>query len=321
MRVVVAMGLSLAACGGPPTPEGTIIVPEANVGELLLDGASLYWENDVDGGIFAFSIDPLGSTPTTLVDRTAVQSAAAGSPTSIAIADDVVYWTNINQATRSGGSVWSVPASGGTPTVLVAGLDQPSGIVVDGANVYFIDDNVLYVTSTQGGSFTSVGSDVQEFHIASGNGYWTSTTTPDVVFALDLATPQATPTMIPTGVIPLAFTVDDSNLYLRSTEPDDQLDVVVTEVPISGGGALTLFDGFIDDGAFAEQVVLSGSDVYWNARTAILKIGIDGSGLTRPVQNDVDIRSLVIADDAIYFATTRNDAACICPVIVKLDQL
>jgi len=324
MRVVVVVGLSLVACAGPPQPEGTVIVPNSEADDLLLDGSTLYWENETIGGIFDLSVDPLASTPTTLVSPTAVLSAAAGLPTSIALANGILYWTNINQATRSGGSLWSVPVSGGTPTALVAGLDQPSGIVVDGANVYFVDDNVAYVTSTQGGNFVRVASDVQEFHVANGHGYWTSTNTAGELFALDLSTPQATPTTIATSVHPLAFTVDANNVYVRSEGPGD-LDVTVTELPLAGGDSLTLFHGYIDDGANVERIVLFGSDVYWNARTQILQVGIDGSNLKRPVQNDVDIISLVIADDAIYFATSRNNVptpngSCACPVIVKVSQ-
>lgn len=83
--------------------------------------------------------------------------------------------------------------------------------------------------------------------------------------------------------------------------------------------------GCIDDGAFRWRIVRSGSDVYWNARTETLRIGIDGSGLETLVQNDVNVRSLVVADDAIYFGTTRNGVntplgPCSCPVLVRMRR-
>ena len=318
----VAVVLALAACTSAPKPMGTVIVPDTNAADLLLDGSRLYWEDPIGGGILDLSIDPLDATPATLVSRDAALSAAAGSPTSIAIANGVLYWTNINQATRSGGSIWSVPISGGTPTVLVAGLDQPMGITVDGTSVYFIDDNVLYATSTQGGNYVQVASNVQEFHVANGYGYWSTATPPAAMFDLDLASPQATPMMIATSIHPDAFAVDANNLYLRS---EDGLDVVVTEQTLAGGDPVTLFHDFIDDGAYIQRLVLDGSDLYWNARSEILRIRVDGSGLARPVQNDTDITSLVVASDAIYFATTRNDVPtslgpCACPVIVTVPK-
>ena len=320
MRLVV-VGLGVAACASGPQPEGTVIVPQALVGDLVLDGSALYWDDVSAGGIHDLVVDPLAAMTTTLVERTAVSSAAALDPTSVAVADGVVYWTNINRATRAGGAVWSVPASGGTPTALVAGLDAPLGVAVDGSDLYFIDDNVLLTASMQGGPAVEIANDVREFHVATGRGYWTSNSMPDELFELDLTTPQATPTMIAASTVAEAFAVDDTNLYVRSSVATD---IVVTELPLAGGSARTLFHDFVDDGAFTPRIVQVGGEVYWNARTAILRVDVDGTGLDALVQNDTDIGSIAVGSDAVYFASERNVTTageqCSCPVIVKVSD-
>lgn len=324
MRVVATVGLCVAACGGPPTPEGKVIAPNVDAYDLVLDGTKLFWESGSRGGIYDLSIAPLDPSPTTLVAPDAALSSAATQPTSIAIANGTVYWTNINQATRAGGSVWSVGASGGTPTVINAGLDQPSQIAIIGTNVYYVDDNVLYVTPDQGGSTVRVAGDVFELHLVGMRAVWTTMSLPRKLVQLDLSASAATPQMLDTPVYPDSFTADANNIYLRSTGPND-LSVTITALPVAGGSASTLFHDFIDDGAAVPRIVLDGDMLYWNARTQVWRIGIDGAGLSRRVENDRNITAIAVSTDALYLATTRDDVptplgSCECPVIVKVSK-
>jgi hypothetical protein len=147
---------------------------------------------------------------------------------------------------------------------------------------------------------------------------------PRKFFELDLSASAGTPQLLPTTVYPDAFTADASNIYMRSTGPND-LSVAITVLPLSGGNAITLFHNFIDDGAAIHRIVLGDGALYWNARTQVWRIGVDGTGLSRRVGNDTNITSLAVSSDALYLVTTRENVPssvgpCECPVIVKVSK-
>ncbi len=52
-----------------------------------------------------------------------------------------VYFTNLGTLAKdySDGSVMKVPATGGTPTAIASGQQQPVAIAVDGASVYWLN--------------------------------------------------------------------------------------------------------------------------------------------------------------------------------------
>ena len=67
-----------------------------------------------------------------------------------------VYW--VDQAEGAGtatASIWSMP-TGGAPTKLVSGLNQPIALVVDGVNIYYDDDFNIWKMPIAGGTPTVV---------------------------------------------------------------------------------------------------------------------------------------------------------------------
>lgn len=319
MRVVV-VGLVAACGGGAPKPTGEIIVPDAEAVSLALDNSTLYWAQ-FGGGIFALPVNPLAATPTTLVARDADGSAAADNPTSLAIANGMVYWTDVNHLSQRGGGLWVVPESGGAPVVIAAGLDQPRQLAIAGSQAYFLDGSELLVTSLDAVEYPQlVSNDVDEFHIANDRVYWTSYSDRRKLYALDLSTPAATPMLSATIAGSWTFAVDDVNLYLRTGDISSQF--TITKQPLAGGDPVTVFDDRIDDGVAYPALVVVGGDLYSNSRSAIVRVSIDGRDVAQPVANESGIETLVVGNDAIYFSSERNDlptpqGPCACPVIAK----
>ena len=109
----------------PRTGGNTITVARATADALSSDGTNVYWgSGEPVAGIFRA---PVGGGDVTML-------AAAGLPMCIALDETNVYWTDNSRPSV----VATVPKKGGATTTLWAmGPYVPSGIAVDGANVYW----------------------------------------------------------------------------------------------------------------------------------------------------------------------------------------
>jgi hypothetical protein len=120
--------------GGPlfrvPIAGGTplMIAPDGLGGtSLVLDDTSVYWTNPYNGARKA-ALD--GSMMTTLVMQVGRQ---------IAVNATHVYWTFGDDPNPDGGQIMSLPLSGGTPTTVAGGLDDPWPIAADASGAYWVD--------------------------------------------------------------------------------------------------------------------------------------------------------------------------------------
>jgi hypothetical protein len=96
--------------------------PEA----VAVDDTSVYWQND-DGTIQKVGLD--GGSP---------QKVGAGpqqSPGELAVANGTVYF---DQGVDPGGTIESVPTSGGTPNILQGSQHLPAGIAADPNFIYWV---------------------------------------------------------------------------------------------------------------------------------------------------------------------------------------
>jgi hypothetical protein len=115
------------------------------------DDGNVFWADWSDGTIDTISTSGTGpGTPTVLATDDAKDNANG-----VAYSDGTVYFA----ASNNPGGVYSVPAGGGSPTLLTGGQNVPWAIAVGGGNVYWTDNgagSVQYV-STMGGTATTIG--------------------------------------------------------------------------------------------------------------------------------------------------------------------
>jgi hypothetical protein len=189
------------------------------------------------------------------------------NPTSIAVSNGVVYWTNNDLAQN----IMSVPITGGTPTVVASNQDYPWAIAVDDKNVYWTltgspdggttsgavrqapigGGTVITLSSTlenPGGIAvdsenvyftTEVGGNIHKFPIGGGTG-------------ISLAESQASPAYI---------AVSGGNVYWTNLGNG-----TVATVPASGTGPTTPTVLATDAAnSNAEGIAVNGSTVFFSA--------------------------------------------------------
>lgn len=140
---------SVPLVGGTPT---AIARPVA-VTQLTTDSANVYWTDpgigNGNGNVWRAPIAG-GSAPVNLV-------GGQTNPHGIAESSGTVFW-----GVQSGtGSLLSVPATGGPPSLLnSAGMNSPGDIAVDGTNVYVCNGSAPYIVKVPiaGGPATTVSS-------------------------------------------------------------------------------------------------------------------------------------------------------------------
>ncbi len=185
------------------------------------------------GGAAMHSPDAGGSAqPPTLL-------AAVDRPFAIAVAGDLVY---VLTAGGSAGQLVSVPATGGTPTVLASGLSTfevyGHALVVDATDAYFLTGSGVETVSLAGGSATvfaqpargsiALAGDGSNVYIATGG----AGADAGGIDAVPLGGGSATG--VATGPLPTDVAVDASRVYWGGT------DGTIDAAPKSGGSATAI---------------------------------------------------------------------------------
>ncbi len=126
---------------------------------MVTDETNVYWaalESGINGGAI-FSVPKSGGTPLMIASKQA-------RPSSIAVDETHVYWTNEGRASageeEGGGAVMSVPKAGGTPTTLVDDLPLADAIALDADGVVWQDHYTIRRIPKAGGAITSIFSSI-----------------------------------------------------------------------------------------------------------------------------------------------------------------
>jgi hypothetical protein len=146
------VGLYNVSLGGTPTTPGTSLQAPAGV---AIDSTNAYWISSTGGaGVVVQSASLAGGSETTL--GTVSGSYLAGGLT---VASGNLYFAAYLTPAGSGGGIYMVSTTGGTPTpVQVFSTGQPYGVVSDSSNVYWTDpvQGGVYDVPLGGGTITTL---------------------------------------------------------------------------------------------------------------------------------------------------------------------
>jgi hypothetical protein len=215
-----------------------------------------------------------------------------------------VYWAN-----WGGGAVMKVPIGGGNPVAVASGQAAPTGIAVDGTNIYWtnFDDNTVMkcpVTGcTQPVLVASGQSNPAGIAVDATSVYWTNSGTLSfppgggemgtgalMKALLDGGAP--TP-LASAEVDPWALAIDDANVYWGAGD--------LLTCPLTGcGGVPTV----LVPGAGANGLATDGVTVYWTGGGIygyVRKAGVDGGGQTVIASSLNEPNGIAIGATAVYW--------------------
>src|SRR5258708_27860216 len=202
---------------GDPCSPGVIAAPYLSA-ELTIDGAYVYFADDAGG---LFRAPKGGGIVSTLVSFTDGETVVL-----IVVGGDTLYFGTLD-ITQTVGTIYSVPASGGSPTTLVSGILTLNDLLIDSSNLY-----------------------------------WISFGTPNIDFTVFLADARiekaskacATRTTLASGLSqPIGFALDDTNVYFTETGGGfGSTSAGVRSVPKNGGSVAMVTNG-------TTSVALAGS--------------------------------------------------------------
>ena len=258
---------------------------------IAVHAGNVHW---VDSSGTVMSVPAGGGTPATL-------ASGQNGPSSIAVDDRNVYWTNAgdldcsSQSSVCGpnpdGSIVSVPIGGGAPKTLASGLCGPHSIAIDGSNVYFADggDGLVAKVAKTGGSPVVIANSqplVGSVAVDATSVYWTATDTQGLHGSL-LRAPIAggASTVVASGWPPLlegsgcgdsvqSLATDGVRVYWAAGASDISANVL--SAPIGGGSVVTLVARG-DPGSNAPgTLAIDASYVYWSDGQAFHKTPLGG---------------------------------------------
>jgi hypothetical protein len=116
--------------GGTPNMIGTTEALDSADGLSVQGGVLYFAATAASGGGAIYSVSIGGGTPTALTSYT------TGSPSDLVTDSVNVYWTDL---TAGGGSLLSMPLTGGAVTTMASALGTPRYMAVDSTNVYTAD--------------------------------------------------------------------------------------------------------------------------------------------------------------------------------------
>ncbi len=131
--------MKIPAAGGTPT---TLASGQGFVAGIGVDATNVYWVNENSPPSVA-KVPIAGGAVTTMANVPAPPPPGGGPSCCAGISNVVSDGTNIyygthNYTTNSGGQIWTVPAIGGTPVLLVNdAAGDPLTLALDGNNIYW----------------------------------------------------------------------------------------------------------------------------------------------------------------------------------------
>jgi hypothetical protein len=303
-------------CGSNEPPKGPIHLAAAkSPSAIAVDGTNVYWIDSALGTVNAVSA--CGGTPMTLVTRSTLGSSSL-VPAGIAVAGSDVYFTTQDPLNPDGndGAVWKVPSAGGTPTMLVRGLDRPGPIAVNGATMTWIDswqtdadDGRVVQAPIDGGPMTILASAQNgPLGLALGGGYvvWTTSGFVDSERGSILETPMGGGGIVDgIGVgqgMPVSVAVEGTSAFWAD-EGDPNVtnsgSIMKTSLdPNAGAEPVPLVSGGAPRG-----IAVDAAHVYWTDSQTVSQVPLAGGTPTTIAANQVGALAIAVDDTSVYWTT------------------
>jgi hypothetical protein len=224
-------------------------------------------------------------------------SVAGGSAHGLAVDGAYVYWTNnLAVATSNGGSVLKVPIAGGPFVTLASAQPFPTGIAVDGTNVYWATGTDVRKIPLGGGSplnFGAAPGSADGLAVDATSAYWGGG---------KVALAGGAPVAFQTQSGAPGIAVDATSVYSASGS-------TVIKVPLGGGAPVTLATGQVN----AFGIAVDATSVYWTNNSAqsgsIMKVAIGGGNPTTltsvPAQSSP--QGIAVDDTSVYWTNQGNN--------------
>jgi hypothetical protein len=174
---------------------------------LALDSSSLYWTTQTDNTIGTVVKMPL-SAPGSFTTLATGQALSEG----IGVANGTVFWADETTVSPNVGTIMSTPAATGTVSV-VATVDAPHTVAVDGTNIYWTSAAGAVVKAPQGGGspVTLAPGNVPNGIAVDGESvYWADTNGGAL---MKVAIGGGTPTTLASTSAPQFVAVDGTSVY------------------------------------------------------------------------------------------------------------
>lgn len=253
---------------------------------LAVNATTVFWTaegplNAGESGPMSVMSAPIGGgAPTTLASLR--YQFKDWMPQRIAVDTTSVYWT-VQTPAAAGGAVLRVPLAGGAVTTLASGQNDPAGIHVTLAGVYWADVNGTSSVPSGMGTVMSLplggGSAAA---LASGQAgplgitaddtsvYWTTCCNPGNGTVMSVRVGGGMPTTLASnlGRNPVALVVDSTNIYWVNAGQGGG-DGTVISVPVHGGTPVTLA---ATQDIYYGGIAVDATSVYWATGSAIMKL-------------------------------------------------
>ncbi|MBI5636499.1 MAG: fibronectin type III domain-containing protein [Nitrospinae bacterium] len=250
--------------------------------QFAVDAANVYWTEGVD----ATGLASTGSVKKAPLAGGAATTLASGltNPFGIAVDGTNVYWTETNNTASTLGAVRMVPIAGpacagvACTSLIVAALNNPQYIVLDGTTVYF----------TELGTFDTV------------SGMRKSDGTVSKVAKAGAAAATALATAL-NG--PQTISVDATNVYWTESANSIGGAGFVKQSPIIPGAPQTLVSGL----SGSQNIAADSTDVYfWSGYGTLAKVAIGGGSAAEVTSGMSGTQPLAIDATNVYWTENTN---------------
>lgn len=310
------------SCGSGNAARGPVHLAAAkSPSAIAIDDANVYWIDSALGTVNEVSV--CGGAATTLVTTSTLGSSTL-IPAGIAVDGGNVYFTTQDpwNPDEGDGAVWRVPVGGGTPTMLVQGIDRPGPIAVTGGSMYWIDswqthaDDGRVVKAPLDGSSMAIMASMQNgpLGLALGGGYvvWTTSGFVDSEGGSVLETPMGGGGAPVDGFglgqgMPVSVAVEGANVFWADEGNPNVTNsgrIMKTALdPSAGVEPVTLVSGGTPRG-----IAVDGAYAYWSDSQSVNKVPLAGGAPITVAASQPNTLAIAVDDASVYWTTMAAGA-------------